>query len=132
VRWNRFVSAQVTASLIHRILWELGISPYIRRFKNEAGTTLDPDAPGMVEMSFEMMELTLACLSTNEDVSGETTIMSPFLALRDCLADINYTDKIPLGSLMAGQSIPIRWKVFRGQPIQGVPQSFVYCEEVDE
>jgi hypothetical protein len=134
-RWCRFVAAQVTASLIHRILWELDIAPYIRRFKNEGGTTLDPDAPGVVEMSFELtielMELTLACLCTNKErevLSSEETIMTPFLALRDRLEEIEYREKIPLGSPMAGQSIATRWRVFQAAPIQGVSQHVYYHE----
>jgi hypothetical protein len=135
-RWCRFVAAQVTASLIHRILWELDISPYIRRFKSEAGTTLDPNAPGVVEMSFEMtielMALTLTCLSTNQEqevVAAEDTIMTPFLTLRDRLEEIAYTEKIRLGSPMAGQSIATRWKVFAMEPIDGAREQHVYYHE---
>jgi hypothetical protein len=34
------------------ILWIFKLCPYIRRFKNEAGRTLDPERPRRIEIRF--------------------------------------------------------------------------------
>jgi hypothetical protein len=52
--------AQMTAALIQRFMRELGLSPYIRRFKNEAGCTVDPCNPGTIVADFDSIDELIA------------------------------------------------------------------------
>jgi hypothetical protein len=52
-RWKSFLSAQVDAMFVQRLLKELNLRPYIRRFRNVSGCTLAPDTPGSIRVDFE-------------------------------------------------------------------------------
>jgi hypothetical protein len=115
-RWKRFLAAQVTAALIDRLMWQLGLSPYIRRFKNAAGYTLRADEPPAIDISFELTLETLgeAFALLCQDMDGEapmTGVLAPYAALLEELEQIKYVDKIEESGPLAGQSIRTRFKV---------------------
>jgi hypothetical protein len=49
-RWQQFFGAQVRASLVNTIMAAHHLNPYIRRFKNEAGCTLQKDMGAVIDI----------------------------------------------------------------------------------
>jgi hypothetical protein len=115
IRWTRFLQAQVIAALIHRILREFGLSPYSRRFKNEAGCTLVPDRPGTIDIDFgltvELIANTFDLLREDREpevIAADVTMMAPFQQLSETLAAIEYAEKFGGGSSFSGHGITSR------------------------
>jgi hypothetical protein len=121
VRWARFLQAQVIASLIHRILREFGLTPYIRRFKNEAGCTLIPGQLGIIDIDFgnivDLIEATFDLLRAGEEMAvicEDVTMMTPFQQLTEALGGIEYEEHIPGGSAFSGHGITTRMIALHG------------------
>jgi hypothetical protein len=115
------LQGQVIASLIHRILQEFGLSPHIRRFKNEAGCTLIPDQPGTIDIDFGdiigLIAATFDVLRAGEEMavtSEDVTMMTPFQQLVEELGGIEYEEHIGAGSAFFGHSITTRLIAFGG------------------
>jgi hypothetical protein len=120
VRWTRFFAAQVTASLMHSIMWTYGIRPYIRRFKNEAGCTLSPYLPANLDVPFgnigQLVYDTICLLWENQEaelVSEAESVITPFIKLFDQLSGVQYVEKIVRPSELSGQCISNRWYILK-------------------
>jgi hypothetical protein len=121
VRWTRFLQAQVIAALIHRILREFGLAPYIRRFKNEAGCTLIPGKKGTIDIDFgvtvELIAATFDLLRDDKEgevMSADVTMITPFQQLFEALAEIEYAEKRAAGSAFSGHSITTQMIALNG------------------
>jgi hypothetical protein len=135
-RWNRFLSAQVTAALIHRILAQLGLSPYIRRFQNEAGCTLNAARPGTIQASFDSVIETVARAyellregREEEFARDQLTVITPFVEISEKLQAIHYTEKIEKTTTYAGYSITGRWKVFGSRESRPTAQIETFADD---
>jgi hypothetical protein len=133
-RWERFLAAQVTAALIDRLMWQLGLSPYVRRFKNAAGYTLRGDEPPEIDIDFgltldllgEAFEL---LFQDREADAPATDVLVPYVALCEELGRIHYVDKIEESGQLAGHGITTRFKVLRGAG--NVPVCALEANELD-
>jgi hypothetical protein len=116
-RWKEFLRAEVEAVLIRRFMRELDLRPYIRRFKSEAGCTLDPAKPGWVGVPFRdiIKRITEAgdCIAKNK--TGQLfnpmipNFMTPFFNLARALDEAGWTEKVRKSSRLSGNSITGRF-----------------------
>jgi hypothetical protein len=121
--WDRFLQAQVAASLVHQIMQEFGLRAYIRRFKDAAGCTLDPDHRGPIIIDFDWIIPVIAeafnMLSNNQEeelVSQDVTVITAFQALSRELISLKYVEKIKKASRLSGHAITDRL-FFMRQPL---------------
>jgi hypothetical protein len=119
-RWKRFLSAEVTAALVHWFMEELDLSPYIRRFKNGGGCTISDEFPGQIEVDFglsvEMVLDTFHLLMQEAPLPARVTVMTAFAELSDRLKEIEYVERIEESSPFGGQSITTRFRVISSHP----------------
>jgi hypothetical protein len=116
-RWKEFLGAEVDAELIRRFMRELELRPYIRRFKSEAGCTLDPANPGRVGVPFPdiIKRITEAgdCIARN--TTGQLfnpmnpSFMTPFFDLARALDGAGWNEKVRKSSRLSGNSITSRF-----------------------
>jgi hypothetical protein len=115
-REDRFLSAEVDAALIHDIMRELDLPPYIRRFKTEGGCTLGPPSSDLVYVPFgdiiaQITQL-FQQLKTTPRLSHlpmSHPFITPFVALNAALRDQNGVVQIKKSGVMAGGAIRTRF-----------------------
>jgi hypothetical protein len=114
-RWLSFFLAQVNAELIHRAISDLGLHPYIRRFKSDAGCTLPGPDQEIVDFEFEDMrpniELIVSHLTQGDELLAKLTgnsLIRPFRALSQQFARINWREKARKSSVLSGDAITHR------------------------
>jgi hypothetical protein len=54
-RWHQFFQSEANAVVLQQTMIDLGLRPYIRRFKREAGCTLLNNSKAIIEILFESM-----------------------------------------------------------------------------
>jgi hypothetical protein len=120
MRWKRFFSAQVTAALVHQIIWTFSLRPDIHRLKNEAGCTLDPENSEMTCIPFdgivELIALAFRVLGADqraEPISQNVTVMIAFPMLFAAMNEVKYTETIKKTGNTSDHAITDRFYFFR-------------------
>jgi hypothetical protein len=118
-RLEKFVSAQVTAVLIQKLMRDLDIHPYIRRFKNVSGVTLVHDGEYSVDMDMSGLHSSVDSLfvvlgrseDPERDVLWETIdfVGKEFSLLAERLDKDGYVEKVSRSSCTSGGSIAFRF-----------------------
>jgi hypothetical protein len=101
------------AAMIQRFMRELGLHPYIRRFKSEAGYTTDPSRPGPVAVPFpnmvERIDDACSCLAHNQSyklsAADTPSFMTPFMELSTALSGAGWIERVRKSSRLPGSSI---------------------------
>jgi hypothetical protein len=116
-RWKEFLRAEVDSILIRRFMRELDLRPYIRRFKSEAGCTIDPKKPGQVGVPFpdiiNRIKEAGDCIATNTTDRlfdpTKPSFMTSFFNLARALAEAGWQEKVRKSSRLSGNSITGRY-----------------------
>jgi hypothetical protein len=111
-RWESFLNAEISAILIRRSIRHLGLRPYIRRFRTEAGCTLClPDGGflaegfGSIACRIENFAFALAAGGHAIGTSGYNALITPFRNLAEILAQAGWRERAGKSSLLTGGSI---------------------------
>jgi hypothetical protein len=114
-RWEKFLSAEVDAMMVRRVLSDLHVETYIRRFRNVSGHTLIPGNARCVHQEFreiagglEAWASLLACTDDKSLLWCDMIFIAPFGLLPDKLAEVGYVERIPQSSRTSGGAIPTR------------------------
>jgi hypothetical protein len=113
-RAERFLNAEINAVLIRRSITHLGLRPYIRRFKTEAGCTLLPGSSqeklvNVPSWSRELCGL-ITCMGRNEGYARGWfgALLHHLKNLAQSLAEAGWVEKAGKSSLLSGGSITLR------------------------
>jgi hypothetical protein len=123
-RWKEFLRAEVDAVLIRRFMRELDLRPYIRRFKSEAGCTIDPKNPGQVGVPFPDIIKRIReagdCIAKNKTDQlfdpMKPCFMTSFFNLARALEQAGWKEKVRKSSRLSGNSITGRFFLLPDKP----------------
>jgi hypothetical protein len=113
-RWESFLNAEISAILIRRSIAHLGLRPYIRRFKTEAGCTLTGEETLIAEVGFGFILRTIKDLAgrlrrgIEPHTASTDELVGAFRTLRDYLGLAGWREKAGKSSLLSGGSITLR------------------------
>jgi hypothetical protein len=114
-RWSQFLGRQVDSVMIQNFLTELGVTPYIRRFKSVSGCTIMEDDPKSIHVSFddaaqklEKFANLLKCGAAQLLQWDENSILLSFEQLAEKLSGAQYVEKLHRPSLTRGLCITNR------------------------
>jgi hypothetical protein len=113
-RAESFFNAEINAVLIRRSIVHLGLSPYIRRFKTEAGCTLTGTENVIAEVCFGFLRREIPLFTQILTTGNERTdplppqIVGAFQTLAQLLADAGWVELAGKSSLLSGGSITLR------------------------
>jgi hypothetical protein len=121
-RWGRFLSAEVDAVLIQRLLINFNMKSYIRRFRNISGFTLGTSLGTLIECDFENILRnietleTLVMLDNNEEqeandllIADQTSLVWAFIGLSRALSEAGCVEKVTKSSLTSGACVINRY-----------------------
>jgi hypothetical protein len=110
--WKQF-PGEINAVLIQRSIRHLGLHPYIRRFKNEAGCTLSASDQRISDVDsapdITAIDRILHALQAGDRDEGETSsIRQSFSRLAELLTEAGWSERAGKSSLLSGSSITLR------------------------
>jgi hypothetical protein len=113
MRWGSFLSTQAKAMMIHNMMKNMGLRPYIRRFMNEGGCCVLAHEVGLVDhiLTQEAMdEIKKVCVALAEKKEpANPATLGWFKELRDSLIGVGFHEKVPHSSPRTGHSIGYRF-----------------------
>jgi hypothetical protein len=119
--WKRFISAQVDAIIAQKLLKDLNMQPYIRRFRNVSGcrvtyTQSDNDDDDLAHADFDGFEEKLQTLvhvltgqRDKSELMDENSVMMVFVNLAANLVEVGYVERITSSSSGSGSCIMSRF-----------------------
>jgi hypothetical protein len=116
-RWKQFLGKQADSIIIQRLLKELGLKPYIRRFKSVSGATImAADDANLITVRFEHAAHRVERFATLlKNGADELTVFDPdcillgFEELAEALSEGQYIEKFHRPSLTGGLCITNRY-----------------------
>jgi hypothetical protein len=117
-QWDRFLSSQVKAVIIHRVMHRLGFHSYIRQFAMSAGCIAPPDSDELVQIGIDDIEELINCIREmlvalsndrhTEPYAVGLLLLENFNRLHNVLCHTGYLESIHKSGPLSGGAIKNR------------------------
>jgi hypothetical protein len=127
-RWDSFFNAEIGAILIRRSIVHLGLRPYIRRFRTEAGCTLTGEGKEIAQVTFGWTYISALVHFAKLLAQGDelfavniASLIQPFRKLATSLAEVGWHERAGKSSLLSGGCITLRLFTLSKRSEEGEP-----------